>query len=345
MRTEHSSTSAPPALLRPAPSTPPPSSAQPAIVDWCLIGGSSHIFTCQTSPARHRQSIIIGSTAVLGLSIGCIRACLITTHISQGVVPPPAIWALIPLNTYGGGYIAQYESPASKDGGVIAFRQNITVSGKVDRLGKEVGQAQIDKMTHASKARERDFMDHWEHRKKLPRRQTLAGSHGCPDPTASRSFHVGVDLQVHQRRCQNQPTELQLTLLIELNCQPMKAWEAEGWCCSRDREFQVDEFYWPDGVSSRWGAGRDPFPLHKHKGVDPLSRGGKVEGANIEVHSHGKRSNLSHYDNGNAPEPDRQGRKSTQKSEKDRTIAALAKDSCDVEGHPESVMTVDYIPE
>ncbi|KAJ7696264.1 hypothetical protein B0H17DRAFT_1131052 [Mycena rosella] len=37
MRTEPSSTSAPPVLLRPAPSTPPPNSAQPAVVNWCLI--------------------------------------------------------------------------------------------------------------------------------------------------------------------------------------------------------------------------------------------------------------------------------------------------------------------
>ncbi|KAJ7688584.1 hypothetical protein B0H17DRAFT_1135555 [Mycena rosella] len=145
--------------------------------------------------------------------------------------------------------------------GVIAFRQNITVSDKVDRLGKEVGHAQIDKVRkHApcSNGLLKDdtcfqsprarFYGPLGTPQKLPRRQTLTGSHGCPDPTASRSFHVGVDLQVHQCRCQNQPTELQLTLLIELDRQPTKAWEAEGWCCSGDGEFQVDEFYtWNSG--------------------------------------------------------------------------------------------------
>ncbi|KAJ7652907.1 hypothetical protein B0H17DRAFT_1147297 [Mycena rosella] len=112
------------------------------------------------------------------------------------------------------------------------------------------------------------------------------------------------------------------------NCfTPMKAWEAEGWCCSGDGEFQVDEFY-PDKVSSCWGAEQDPFPLHKHhKGVDPLSRGERWRARNIEVHSHGKCSNLSHYNNGNAPGPDRSEHFEICRCTSNPAVAALAKDS------------------
>ncbi|KAJ7691265.1 hypothetical protein B0H17DRAFT_1133796 [Mycena rosella] len=203
------------ALLQPAPSTPPPNSAQPAVVDCALVKGSFHL--------------LLSGPSSPSLKIHTVAAASPDTRVQR-----------------------------VKMVGVFAFRQNITVSGKVDRLGNEVGQVQIDKVrkhapcsngllkddTHfqSPRAHKIDFMDHWGCCK------------NCRDVGLSQEAMdaqiqlLHVDLQVHQRRCQNQPTELQLTLLIELDRQPTKAWEAEGWCCSGDGEFQVDEFYmWNSG--------------------------------------------------------------------------------------------------